>query len=162
MVGEDVIEAAVAEEGSAEVPNSGRGLNPTGGLEVELPECLQVAVLVLGEEVDAHGVGEVDGGVFRAVLLAGFQAGTVVTEAVAAFGGLGGAVEEGEFTGLGVVGDDVGFTAGGFHFVKGPEFLGVGDQPFSHVGPRDVLVSGEVFLKAGLESEEEFLGLVGR
>ncbi len=87
--------------------------------------------------------------VFWAMFFAGFQPFAVVTDADAAFGGFGGAIEEGVFARLFIVRDDVRFAAGLFHLVEGPELCGIGCQSGCYFVPSNAFVAVRVFLEAG-------------
>ncbi len=161
MVGEDGVEAAVAEESAAELADAGGGEDPRGGFCVDGFELLEFAVLGFGEDAGADGGGCVDGVVFGFGFLARLPGGAVVTEAAAVFGAFGGAVEEGVFAGGFIVGDDVGFAAGAFHFGERPEFVGSGGESGFDLRPFKILVTMKIFVEAGFEGGEELFGLLG-
>ncbi|MCD6050653.1 MAG: hypothetical protein K0Q55_2056 [Verrucomicrobia bacterium] len=57
--------------------------------------------------------------------------------------------------------DDIGFAAGLFHFVEGPEFFGIGFQSCLHLGPFEAFVAVLVFLEARFQGVEQFFALLG-
>jgi hypothetical protein len=110
---------------------------------------LELAILVFGEELGAHGGGCVDGVVFGLGLFSGSPGGAVVAEAAAVFGAFGGAIVKDVGAGGLVLGDDVGFAAGGFEFVQGAEFVGSGEELLFDGRPGEGLVAVGVFFEAG-------------
>jgi hypothetical protein len=161
VVGEDGVEAAVAEEGAAELADFGGSLDPAGSFCVELAELLELAILVFGEELGAHGGGCVDGVVFGLGLFSGSPGGAVVAETAAVFGAFGGAIVKNKFAGGLVLGDDVGFAAGVFQFMQRAEFVGAGFELFFDGRPCESLVAVRVFFEAGFQGGEERFGLLG-
>src|SRR6186713_1130526 len=94
VIHEDLAVAPVAEQRAAEGPDVGRCTDPAGRRRVELAERLQVPVLVLGQEFDAHRGSHVDGAALRLVLLAGLERLTVVADTSASCRALCGAIAE--------------------------------------------------------------------
>ena len=156
VINEDLAIAPVTEQGAAEGPDLGWRVDPAGGLQVELAKLLQGAVLRFGQQVDAHGGGHFDGAVVGLVLFSGGSGFAVIAGASAAGGAFWGAVAEGELAGLGVMADDVGFAACGFHGLQGFEGGGVGFEPGGHVGPIDADMPGHVFLETGFQGMNKF------
>lgn len=160
VINEDLAIAPVTEQGAAEGPHLGWRVDPAGGLQVEVAELLQGAVLRFGQQVDAHGGGHFDGAVVGLVLFSGGSGFAVVAGASAAGGAFWGAVAEREVAGLGVVADDVGFAACGFHGLQGFEGGGVGFELGGHVGPIDADMPGHVLIEAGFQGLEEFFAFL--
>lgn len=151
----------VAEEGAAEGADVGWGVEPGGGLLVELAQGLQRAVLVFGQQFDTHFVGHADGAVLWFVFLSCFQGGVVVAEASAACRAFRGAIAEGESSGFRVVADHVRFAAGGFHGLERFQGAGIVFESGLDVGPGDAWVALHVLFEAGFQQGEQFVSFVG-
>ncbi len=161
MVDEHAAEAAVAEKRAAERSDLGRGEDPARRLEVELVERLEVAVLVFGEELDAHVGGDVEGAVFGAGGFSGFEGFAVVAEAPAAGRTFRRAVEEKVLAGLFVAADDVGLAAGPLHLAQRPELIRAGFKPRLYLSPLDALVPVHVFFEPVLQDGDQLLAAAG-
>src|SRR5678815_3620463 len=94
VVHEHLAVAAIAEEGSTELPELRRCLDPARRLGVELAQLLQRSVLFLGQQIDAHGGRHVDRASRRLVLFPGCKRFLVVADAPAPGGALCRAVAE--------------------------------------------------------------------
>jgi hypothetical protein len=155
VVDEHAAVATVAEEGAAERPDVGRGLDPAGRLRVERAETLQRAVLVLGQQLDAHRRGHLDGAARRPVLLAGGERLGVVAQAPPTGRALGRAVAERDLPRPVVPADHVRLPTGRLHPAERLQRAGVGIQPRPHLGPRHVGVSRRVVREPALQRAEQ-------
>lgn len=162
VVGEDGIEAAVAEEGAAEFADLRRSENPAGGLGVELFELLEFAILRFAEDVGAHGGGEIQRVVFGSGFFARLPGGAVVAEAAASGGALGRAIDEHDFAGVFVERDDVGFAAGAFEFIERAQFFWTRLEFFLDRRPGKTFVAMRVFVEAGFQGGNKRGGFLGR
>src|SRR4051812_41640720 len=86
VIHEDTPEAAIAEKRAAEFSHLRGCFQPARRLRIEISQRLQVAVLLLGQKLDAHGGRHVRGAVLRLEFLPGIQGLTVVANTRAAFG----------------------------------------------------------------------------
>ena len=159
VIKEDRVVAAIAEEGTAEFSDWSRGLHPARCLRIEGSEFLQLSILLFGEKLNAHGGGHVHRAALGLVFFSRVQGFAVEAKAAAVFRALGGAIVKKVFARLLVMADNIGFTAGSFHFMEGPQLPGAGFEPGLHFGPRKAFVAVHVLLKASLQSFEKVFTL---
>ena len=109
--------------------NLGRRAQPARRLRVELTETLQLVILLLIQEFDAHGRSQVGDAAFRFMLLARVQRRAVVAQAHPSLGTLRGAVDKEYLARLRVAADHVGLAARGLHRGERREFIRTRVQP---------------------------------
>jgi hypothetical protein len=131
-----------------------RRLDPARRLGVERAELLQLAILLFGQELDAHGSGHPERAVLRLVLLAFVERFVVIADAPAARRAFRCTIVEKKFAGLLVVADDVRLAAGSFHFIERAELAGRGFEPCRHSCPIDTRVAAHIPLEARFQRFE--------
>ena len=89
VIGEDGVESIVAKQCTSKGPDLLRCLDPGRGFGVEGVQGLEMVILLLGQEVNAHFRGHANGAVFGLVLLPGCQSLWVVADAAASLGAFG-------------------------------------------------------------------------
>src|SRR5579885_686184 len=87
VINEDRIKAAIAEERAAQFPDLRRRLHPARSFRVEIPEFLQLSILLFRQNPDAHGGSHIERVPRRmnALLFPRLLAFMVVTNTSAAF-----------------------------------------------------------------------------
>src|SRR5580658_1424228 len=59
VIRENGVEAAITKEGAAEFSDSRRRIHPARRFRIELSKFLELSILFFGQELDAHGGGNV-------------------------------------------------------------------------------------------------------
>jgi hypothetical protein len=76
-----MIIAAVEKERATQLPDGKRRFYPTRRFRVEAAQLLQIPILPLRQDFNAHGRGHICGAIGRLVFLSGLQALPVITNA---------------------------------------------------------------------------------
>src|SRR5262249_16577461 len=85
VIDEDMVEAAIAKEGSVEFPDFRRCFHPARRFRIELTKFLQLSILFFRQKLDAHGSCHTDSGIFWLIFFPSLQRFMVVTNTSAAF-----------------------------------------------------------------------------
>src|SRR5690606_11791720 len=122
VIHEDMFVAAVGEDRAAELANLGRRLDPARRRGVELTELLQLPILRLRQNLDAHVRRHIDRVTpFGLGCLPRLPRFAVIAQASAAGRALRRAVEKDDLAGLLVLADDIRLAAAALHLAKRPQ-----------------------------------------
>jgi hypothetical protein len=157
VVDEHRVVAPVAEQRAAELADLRRSLDPTRGLQVEFAHALQLAVLRLAEQLDAHRRRHLDRAARRFVLLARVERRAVVAQTAATFGRLRAAVDEAHRARLLCTAHHIGLAARTLHRLQRFERLGLARQSRAHLLPLESRVARHVLLEARREDLQQLV-----
>src|SRR5690606_33460606 len=150
----------VAEHGAATLPDLVRRLHPAGGLRVEAAQLLQLAVLLLAEQLYPHRTRHLNGAPFRLVLLTGLQRSLIKTEAPASRRTFRRAVNEYELACSLVVRHYVRLTAAFLHGLQCLELLRLRLESRDNLFPGYSLMPAGVLVESALQCSQQFVSLL--
>jgi hypothetical protein len=156
MTREDATISAIIIQRAAKLSHVRGCLHPARRFRIELSQLLKLQILLLRQELDAHGGGHIGGAVFRFMFFPRIQRFTILAKTGTIHRTLLGTIKKDVLACVLVVTNHIGFTAGFFHFTKRLKFVAIGFQACSHVDPFQPSVAVHIFPKTAFQYPEQF------